>query len=31
MVMGKAPSIDIEEFSPKRFAHGRVVEETNVI
>ena len=31
MVMGKAPSIDIEEFSPKRFAHGAVVEETNVI
>lgn len=31
MVAGKKSSIDITEFSPMRFAHGDVVEETQVI
>lgn len=31
LLTGKKPSIDASELSPERFAHGEIVEETNVI
>ncbi|UCC43105.1 MAG: FAD-binding oxidoreductase [Candidatus Zixiibacteriota bacterium] len=31
ILAGKKPSVDVESFSPQRFAAGTIVEETNVI